>query len=107
MGADAAPARDPAVGRHPPLMPMQCYRREQVATRKSCNSNPVILLMACLPFMRGRSSLLHWARNNRPSGSLGKLKWSTEEDESGVGMLSFLAKLGPLGQLPTGKQREA
>lgn len=105
MGADAAPARDPAVGRHPPLVPMQCYRREQVATRKSCNSNPVILLMACLPFRRGRSGPLHWARSNRPSCSLRKLRWSAEEDESGVGVLSFLAKLAPLGQVPIDKER--
>lgn len=77
-----------------------------MAPRKSRNSSPVILLTAGLPFRRGRSCLLRWARNNRPSCSSGKSRRSVE-DESSVHALSFLAKQGPLGQVPAGKQSKA
>lgn len=71
-----------------------------MAPRKSRNSSPVILLTAGLPFRRGRSCLLRSARNNRPSCSSGKSRWSAKEDESGVHALSFLAKRGPSGPGP-------
>ena len=77
-----------------------------MAPRKSRNSSPVILLTAGLPFRRGKSCLLRSARNNRLSCSSGKWRRSAEEEESGVHALSFLAKRGPLGQVPAGKQSE-
>lgn len=76
-----------------------------MAMRESCNSNPVIPLMACPPFTREGPSLPHQPGNNRPSCSPGKLRRKAE-DEPGVGALSSLAKLGSLGQVSAGKRGE-